>query len=353
MSYIPPTLSELIKQSQADFNDITTQTLLVEAVSNALAAQAYGLYGYIEWLSRQIVPHLADETYLLKFCTFWGVWRKEQTTATGYLNVTAMDGSVINKGVQWKNKRGIVIESTDSLVAADNSVLIPVKATIAGADSNCAEGDVFELISPIAGVESKAILSTDGLTGGTDVESLAALRARLLFRVQYPPSGGNRFDYVRWALECAGITRAWCIPAPMYTNYITVLCVLDEQLNIIPTQSDLTRVSNYIEGHINEITNQWEGKPAGAELIMKAPKLKAINPNIKIYPDKPELRENVTESLQSLLYGISIGNTVYLSQLRAAISNVTGIIDCSILNINDDITTQYDELAIVGVITWQ
>lgn len=50
-----------------------------------------------------------------------------------------------------------------------------------------------------------------GLTkksGETDAELLA----RLLDFIRRPPAGGNRYDYVKWALEVEGVQSAICIP---------------------------------------------------------------------------------------------------------------------------------------------
>ncbi len=45
-------------------------------------------------------------------------------------------------------------------------------------------------------------------------ETDAAYLARLLDDIRRPPAGGNKYDYVKWALEVNNIARAWCIPIP-------------------------------------------------------------------------------------------------------------------------------------------
>lgn len=351
MSYTPPKLTELIKRAKGDFDAIGIRSLLIDAIAMAHAGQTNGLYEFLGWISRQIVPHLADEEILLLFCQFWGIQRKMPSKAKGSLLLTVRGDTAITAGTQWQTNSGLIIECAQSVLLRTGTAAVEVVAIEEGAAGNISGGIEFELISPIANVESKAVLSETGMTGGADIENISSLRARLLFRVQHPPSGGNKWDYIRWARECAGVTRAWCIPAPLYCNYVTVVFVLDEQADIVPTNDDINRVSDYINGHINPATNQFEGKPPAAELIVKAPVLKAINPQIRLFPDTPETRTDVYRALVELLHKSQLGEKIYLSHIRAAVSNAKDVIDHQI-NLTTDIEASSDELIALGDVTW-
>lgn len=351
MSYTPPKLTELIKRARDDFNAVGVRSLLIDAIAMAHAGQTNGLYEFLGWISRQIVPHLADDEILLLFCQFWGIQRKMPNKSRGQLMLTVRGDTAITAGTQWQASSGLVIECSQSKLLSSGIATVEVVAVNEGAESNVNGGVEFELISPIANVESKAVLSETGMTGGADIENISSLRARLLFRVQYPPSGGNKWDYIRWARECAGVTRAWCIPAPLYYNYVTVVFVLDEQADIVPTNDDINRVRDYINGHINPITNQFEGKPPAAELIVKAPVLKAINPQIRLFPDTPEARAAVYSALVDLLHKSQLGEKIYLSHIRAAVSNAKDVIDHQI-NLSADIEAGSEELITLGDISW-
>lgn len=351
MSYVPPRLTELIKRTAEDFRAVGIQSLLIESIAMAHAGQVNGLYEFLGWISRQIVPHLADDEILLLFCQFWGIQRKMPARSSGRLRLTVRGDAAITAGTQWQTESGFIVECVQSALLDAGISTVEVIAVTEGALGNMDGGTKFELISPVASVESAAILDSAGLTGGADIESVSSLRARLLFRVQYPPSGGNRWDYIRWARECAGVTRAWCVPAPMYCNYVTVLFVLDERTNIVPTDRDLARVREYINGHVNPVTNQFEGKPPAAELIVRAPVIKLISPQIQLFPDTPDTRAAVHQSLTELLNRSQLGESFYLSHIRAAVSNATGVVDHRI-NLVEDIEVNNDELAVLGVITW-
>ena len=70
-------------------------------------------------------------------------------------------------------------------------------------------------------------MAAGGLAAGSDAETDESLRARVLRRIQKPPQGGAGYDYVAWALEVPGVTRAWVYPAEMGLGTVTVRFVRD------------------------------------------------------------------------------------------------------------------------------
>ncbi len=71
-------------------------------------------------------------------------------------------------------------------------------------------------------------------------ESDAALLARLLERIRRPPAGGNKYDYINWALEVDNVIKAWCIPIPssvVGTVDVIIMANIDTTGNEIPSSS--------------------------------------------------------------------------------------------------------------------
>src|SRR6478736_4591283 len=100
---------------------------------------------------------------------------------------------------------------------------------------------------PLPGVVS-ATLHGD-MTGGADTETDDQLRARVLFRIQQPPMGGDANDYVAWALAVPGVTRAWCSPLEMGMGTVTVRFMMDElraSNGGFPLGEDIETVSDYL-----------------------------------------------------------------------------------------------------------
>ncbi|MDC9594884.1 baseplate J/gp47 family protein [Xenorhabdus sp. IM139775] len=357
MPYKSPTLSTLIARNQADIESrlpgtyARTAFRTTNAIAYANAGNAAGLHDHLAWTSRQVVPHLADDDKLLEHCEFWGVWRKAATNASGTLTVTVSADTLIPEGTRWQRPDGVVFESTaDAHVAAGDS-LVSVTAIEAGRKSNTAEGVPLELISPVVNVQTQARCQYIG--GGAEQESMDSLRSRLLFRVQYPPSGGNQYDYERWALEVPGVTRAWCLPRYRGHGTVGVMFVMDEEPDIFPGTADLNRVTDYLTGHINPVTNQVEGKTTGAELIVMSPTAKIINLSIRLSPNTEEVRSAVKANLKIYLESLRPGGLAFLSEIRATISNAPGEMDNTVINPTTDIHAAENEIFVLGDITWR
>src|SRR6266705_1111669 len=103
---------------------------------------------------------------------------------------------------------------------------VAVRAVDAGINGNLDAGETLDLVDIIGGVDSNATVINLG--GGIDEESDADLRARVLFRIQQPPMGGDASDYVVWATAVSGVTRAWAAPLEMGIGTMTIRFMMDD-----------------------------------------------------------------------------------------------------------------------------
>ncbi|ATG74321.1 hypothetical protein AN401_11775 [Zobellella denitrificans] len=359
MAYAAPKLSELLTRTQADIESrlprsyARIQEKVLYAIAAAQAGNTKALHEHLAWVARQVVPHLSDEEFLLEHCRFWGLWRKEAQVSEGSAVALADQGGELAEGTPLQRPDGgqfVVAEAT--LLSPGQPVTVPLLAVEPGVAGNTPAGVVLQLVSPVPGVRSTLTVDAAGLTGGTDIEPLGELVERLLFRVQYPPHGGAKHDYERWAREVPGITRAWCYPLYQGGGTVGLTCVLDGQADILPTQADLDRVGAHIDGHQNPVTNQWQGKPAEAELVLFAPKALPMNPQIGLTPDTPEVRAEVTAALQALVLDTEPGGQLYLTQIRGAIANARGERNHTLTWPTGDVLAAHDEIITLGTITW-
>ncbi len=60
--------------------------------------------------------------------------------------------------------------------------------------------------------------------GETDAELLT----RLLDYIRRPPAGGNKYDYIKWALTIDNVNAAWCFPLGQGLGTVDVVIVADE-----------------------------------------------------------------------------------------------------------------------------
>ncbi|MCW9698210.1 MULTISPECIES: baseplate J/gp47 family protein [Pasteurellaceae] len=354
MAYSSPTLSTLIKQGEQQFQyrfPTLKRNNVITVINRICAALSAGEHMHLDWLARQIIPTTAEEDYLIEYCLYKGIVRKQATTASGYITVTASFETTIPVGTVFEDSAsGLTFITTTDTVVSAGTTDIGVQCETEGADGNLTVGTSVSLTSAILGVQSTATIKS--MTGGADIESLSRLLARLIYRVQNPPANGAPHDYVRWATEVSGVTRAWCFERYLGGGSVGVAFACDDRDDILPTAEDIARVKSYITGHKNEATGQYEGMPANVELYVFAPQFQTVNFSIRLSPDTATLRQAVKKSLQAYLSNAGVGALLYLSQIRATVSNTAGEVDNSVVFPTADVQLLSDNIPTLGEITW-
>ena len=79
-------------------------------------------------------------------------------------------------------------------------------------------------------------------------ETDADLLARLLEYIRRPPAGGNKNDYVKWALEVTNVKAAYCVPLGQGVGSVDVVIVADPSTGSeIPNEALIAEVWAYID----------------------------------------------------------------------------------------------------------
>ncbi|WP_329505761.1 baseplate J/gp47 family protein [Haemophilus parainfluenzae] len=354
MAFNTPTLSSLIKQGEQQFQyrfPTLKRHNVIGVINRICAALSAGEHMHLDWLARQIIPTTAEEDYLIEYCLYKGIVRKQASTATGVVTVTAANDTTIPEGTVLEDSNtGLTFITTQETVVKAGTADIAVKCETTGVDGNLKAGTSLSLTSAILGLLPTATVKA--MSGGADIESLSRLLARLIYRVQNPPANGAPHDYVRWATEVSGVTRAWCFERYLGGGSVGVAFACDDREDILPTAEDIARVRAYITGHKNEATGQFEGMPANVELYVFAPQFQAVNFKIRLAPDTPTLRQAVRKSLSAYLANAGVGALLYLSQIRATVSNTAGEVDNSVIFPTADVQLLSDNIATLGDIEW-
>lgn len=355
MPYQTPTLSQLIQQGEQQIDHRLPnlkRNNVVKVINRVCAALSAGEHVHLDYLAKQIIPTTADESYLIEYALYKGIARKPASKAEGLITLDVVIQADIPKGTAFQHSpTGLTFLTLETQQARVGKVDVKVQCDTEGQVGNLHANTPVTLTSAILGVKPHAVIKSMG--GGADIESLSRLLARLIQRVQYPPAGGAPHDYVRWANEVPGITRAWCYPRYKGGGTTGVAIVCDDRLDILPTSDEIQKVTQYIEGHRNSVTGLWEGMPAGNELFVFAPKVKKQAFTIRLVPATVQLKSAVQNALISYFETVKPEQKIYLSHLRAIVSNVIGEIDNSIITPSEDIQLGQGEIIQLGEITWQ
>lgn len=350
MAFERPTLPKLVKRARADIAtrlvgaDAHLRASAEEVLAITLSGMTHGLHGHLKWLSKQLLPDLADDEFLLRWASIFGLDRTAAVTATGEATITGTNTTVSPDETVWQRGDGTRYVQRGDATIASGTATVTLEAEEGGDDGNADVGTALEIAAPVAGINSAATVSGSGLSGGTDLEELEDLRTRLLLRLRNPPTGGGPGDYVNWALEVAGVTRAWETANLLGLGTVGVRFVRDNDTpSLIPDAGEVATVQAYIETK----------RPITADLTVLAPVAVTLDFTIEVTPDTVAIRAAVEAELRSLLLRVAEpGATIYLSQVNEAISLATGETDHTTTVPAADVTHAASEIAIFGSITW-
>jgi uncharacterized phage protein gp47/JayE len=168
-------------------------------------------------------------------------------------------------------------------------------------------------MTTVAGVAVEGEVLDPGIGGGANEQSDEILLQRVLTRIQLPPHGGAWFDYIQWALEVPGVTRAWCYGLEFGAGTVVVRFMMDEVRapTGIPLPVDVQAVYEHIEAV----------RPVTAKLAVLAPVPIPVPVHIRdLSPDTPAIRAAIETNLRQLfLKDAEPGGSLYLSQFSTAI----------------------------------
>lgn len=328
MPFERPKLQTIIDRIEADISARITKnaSLLRRSVLKVLARVYAGavhlLYGFLDFQARQLFATTADKRGLEIIGNEFGITRAAATKATGSGTATGTNGKTITAGSEIvssdENKYTIDI----TVVIAGGTASVDFTASVANIDSNDQSGITLTFTNPIAGINTNVTAST-AIEGGTDEETDDEYRERILQRKRQLPHGGSEFDYETWALEVAGVTRAWSFPLFNGLGTIGLTFVRDDDLPIVPDAAEVTEVQDYIISHTDPATNKEVGIPVTAEpgLFVYAPTLLSVFITVAIFPNNATVQAQITAEIENLILRQGgAGQTIFISQIDEAIS---------------------------------
>jgi uncharacterized phage protein gp47/JayE len=346
-----PTLPQLITAVRSDIlTRLAADTTLAvlrrtdaEVYGRVQAAAVHTVYGYIDYLARNLLPDLADEEWLTRHANMKRCPRKAATTAAGYARwAVATAGITIPAGVTIQRDDLVSFTTSAAATSAGGVLRVPVVCDTAGATGNTDDGLAMRLVSPITGLTSAGV--ADSIKGGADVEDLELWRSRVIERWYWTPQGGADGDYEVWAKEVAGITRAWTYRHWSGRGTVGVMVANSDLINPVPDPATVAAVQAYIEPL---------APVAGADIYVFAPTPHTVNFQIRLSPDTTAVRYAVEAELRSMMLRDGGPESVLKpSRISEAISIATGEYSHTLVSPYADITISKGELGVVGTILW-
>jgi uncharacterized phage protein gp47/JayE len=297
---------------------------VLRIMSDAMSGLTHLALLYLDWLSKQLLPDTAEKEWLDRHGDIWLVnadgskGRKPATYAQGVIEFSGAYGVIIPVGTLLVGSNGYQYQTvTQGQIGSDGLGTSNAVAITAGSGGNLPDGDAVTPTPAITGVDSAAFLGN--MAGGFDQETDDQLRERILFRIQNPPMGGSQADYVRWAMACPGVTRAWAA-SEQGIGTVTVRFLMDDTYpdnHGLPLPTDIEVVATYID----------QKRPVTVkDCYVVAPILMFYDITIsQLVDDQPTVRARIETSIHDMeLLKSQPGATMHRSWVDEAISQAVG-----------------------------
>lgn len=368
MPFQRPTLSTLIAQAQSDIaSSLPGADPLLRFSNLFILAKAFaGLanlhFGFEDWIAREAVPFTATDENLEGWAGLKGIVRLPATAAIGQASFSGTPATLIPAGTLLVRGDGVqYTTNAPATIGGGGTITAAITASIPAADGNSPIATILTLGTAIPGIQSNASATT-ALTGGADVESNASLRTRMLQAYAAPPQGGSATDYVEWARQVPGVTRAWCEPNGMGAGTVIVRFMMDE------TEAAF---AGFPQGTDGVATGEGRGSPGTGDQLAVANYIFALQPvTALVYAVAPianpiaftitgtgawsaALKSQVSAAIAvSLLQTGVPGATVDLSYIEAAIAAVAGTAGFVITVPAGNVAQTAGKLPTLGVVTF-
>ena len=356
MAFDRPTLATLIDRIKADIKARTDGDPFlrrsIEAIlSKALAGATHGLYGFLAWIAKQVIPTTSDEAQLLRWGQVFGVERNAASKAERVATMTGSNGTVIPDGTTFQLADGTEFVSTADATASGGTASVSLEAVLAGTDANADTGATISLSGPIAGIDTDGTIAASGQVDGADEEDIEDYRARLLEHIQSPPRGGAEGDYVTWAKEVAGVTRAWEFPQADGIGTIALTFVRDDDVSMIPSEGERVEVQEYLD---SKAPLDIQPYSTTERVHVWVPTENPIDMTIQLSPNDAATQAAVTAELEDLFFREAAPGeaTPVLSKIDEAIATAAGEDDHEITAI-DSLAPSSTAINTLGVITFE
>ena len=196
--------------------------------------------------------------------------------------------------------------------------VVNVNAEEAGASFNLAADTALAFETPIATVESPALVTFPGVKDGTDLETLPQLQTRLIDHLQNPNTPFNKAEIRKQLFAISGITRVFVQEQTPIVGAVTVYFMRDNDAIAIPDAVEVAAALAKLIAIKPAHTSDTDVHVSAPIAVPTAFTFTAS----ALVPDTPTMRVAISEQLKLFFANnTSVGVNVVADAYRSAIFN--------------------------------
>lgn len=334
----------------------------LRVMSDNSAGLAFMVLLYLQNVADNLLPDRANIDWLTRWANIYlRDGPKSATFSLGSATLSGLDGTFVPAGSTFVvnvSSGALQLATTADATIGSGDTEVAIRALEAGSIGNLAAGVSISLATGIQGADGQAVIV--GMSGGVDAEQVEDLRVRVLDRIQKPPMGGDADDYVAWALEVPGVTRAWCGPLEMGIGTVTLRFMCDDLratadplTDGFPLPEDIAAVQAHVDAK-RPVTVK--------DFFVTAPIPEPIDYTVALSPDSASLRAATEVSVAAMLKAKAAPNhalngvgqgaqDIYAAWVSDAVLNTAGI-DYLDLTMDDHVMPNNGAMAVLGSVTY-
>lgn len=300
-------------------------------LGRAFSLELREAHDHLAWWGRQYFPDTAEEEYVLRHASIWGIEQRGKTKAVGSILIEGVAGTPLPSGLQFSASNAVIYETTViATIGVAGTVTVASAAISAGSDGNLESGVQVTVVTPFPEI-SKATIAT-AFQGGADEQTPAEIQTATLERIRRPPHGGADFDYPTWVAEVASVKAIAVIEGWIGRGSVGVVVMMkDDDGNArVPTSIEL----DAIQDHLGGVGSQTGTRPVTARVIVIPGAIRTLPLTVRLRPDTLLTRAAVTDAYARYVATIGdeedeqnaspIGALIEPSRISEAISAASG-----------------------------
>ena len=213
-------------------------------------------------------------------------------------------------------------------------------------------GEGVNAATPIPNVDDPIYVDFDGITGGTETESVDDYRARVIYRWQNPVTLFNKAAITVEATKINGVTRVWVREITPDVGQVTIYFMRDNDANPIPSPTQRNIVKDQVLT-IKPVTT------SNVDVILGA--LTPVNVDFTfsdLDPNTSTMQAAITTALESYFStstneGQNVDEDAYRSAISTSISKIgEKVVTFALASPTGDVAVTDGQIATLGSISY-
>lgn len=324
---------------------VRTPRGMLAILIRTFAMSLYEAHLHLRWWGEQYFPDTAEVAQLERHASIWGIARRPATKAIGRASVTGAAGTGIPAGLLLQGSGVLYQVTAAATLDAAGTAILDLEATDAGTIGNAAAGLPLSFVTLVPGLDPQtAIVDSEGIAGGAEVESDGSLQTRVVEKIRAPAHGGAAFDYPVWVQNSFAASQVRTLPNHAGAGTVGVVVAMGTAATPrVPTSAELDAMAAYLE----------TVRPATAEVILIPVELLPVPVSLSVEPNEAAVRGAAEAAIAAFFAReAKIGERLYRSRLSEAVSAASGEYRHDISVPAGNVTPTSAQLPVPGAITW-